>query len=70
MPRYKVTHHSQEFACPVCGSPVYVGDTAWDDDGVMYCCAYCAALDREEWERRRDEQNGTAALRKRLLDGK
>jgi len=26
--RFRLTHHSQEFECPTCGAPVYVGDAA------------------------------------------
>jgi hypothetical protein len=48
--RYRLTHHSEEFACPTCGAPVYVGDTAWDDDGDCYCSAHCAGADpRGQW---------------------
>jgi hypothetical protein len=43
--RYRVTCRSEEFDCPTCGAPIYVGDTAWEDDGVPYCSAYCAGAD-------------------------
>ena len=45
--RYKVKHHTDEFACPACGAPVYAGDTAWQGgtDGPVFCSAYCAGAD-------------------------
>lgn len=43
--RYRVRHHGEEFGCPACGEPVYVGETAWEDDGGVFCSAYCAGAD-------------------------
>ena len=42
--RYKIRHHTEEFDCPQCGAPLYVGDTAWQDDAdtAPFCSAYCA----------------------------
>lgn len=41
--RYKVKDLSEEFACPVCGAPVYIGETAYQDGegGDCYCSLYC-----------------------------
>lgn len=42
-PAFKVRHHTEEFQCPECGRPVYVGDTAYEDeDGEIFCCKGCA----------------------------
>lgn len=45
--RYTVRHHTDEFGCPMCGAPVYAGDTAWQDgaDGPVFCSAYFAGAD-------------------------
>jgi hypothetical protein len=48
-PAYKVRHHTEEFQCPACGDPVYVGDYAYEDPGTgeVYCCSRCARKVRE-----------------------
>ncbi len=40
---YVIKHHSEEFTCPECGAPNYVGERAYQDgkDGPVYCSAYC-----------------------------
>jgi hypothetical protein len=42
--RYRLTHHTEEFQCPTCGVPVYVGDLAVqpDHDREPFCSWYCA----------------------------
>jgi endogenous inhibitor of DNA gyrase (YacG/DUF329 family) len=43
MTRYTVNGKAEEFDCPHCGTPIYSGDTAWDDNGTaVYCSARCA----------------------------
>lgn len=48
--KYRLTHHSEEFACPTCGAPVYVGDVAvgpeaTTDGSGPFCSWYCAGAD-------------------------
>lgn len=44
--RYRLTCGQEEFDCPTCGAPVYVGDTAWQEGGDNpFCSAYCAGYD-------------------------
>ena len=40
---YQVWHHSEEFGCPWCGAPVYVGERAFQapDAGQVYCSRGC-----------------------------
>lgn len=55
MTTYLVTTHELEFACPYCGTPVYVGDTAIDDidnTGECFCSKVCA---RRYWYDMHDE---------------
>ena len=40
--RSKVGHHTGEGACTYCGCPLYVGDTAYDNDNGAYCTRSCA----------------------------
>jgi hypothetical protein len=45
--RYQLRHHSEEFGCPWCGAPVYVGDSAYQcgPDETPYCSQRCADAD-------------------------
>lgn len=45
--RYLVKHHSEEFGCPYCGQPVYVGDRAYQagPDAEPYCSRKCSESD-------------------------
>lgn len=40
-------HHSEEFGCPYCGAPVYVGDHAYQagPDAEPYCSKKCSESD-------------------------
>ena len=41
--RYRIKHIDEEFFCPNCGEPSFVGDTAWEEPGDnCYCSAWCA----------------------------
>lgn len=37
-----------EGACHNCGTPLYVGDRAYESDGYVYCCKECAEHDHGE----------------------
>jgi len=40
----RIRSAQEETACPECAWPLYLGDTAWEDQsGEVYCCAACAA---------------------------
>lgn len=47
--RYKISLHTEEFGCPWCGCPVYVGDYAYRvEEGDMrdyYCSKHCGVSD-------------------------
>lgn len=62
MPRYKVRHHTEEFDCPQCGAPVYVGDSAWQDDAetAPFCSAYCAGADPKVNQQAREDAYNAA----------
>jgi hypothetical protein len=51
MPFYTVRHHTEEFQCPKCGVPLYVGERAYQDgpDGTCYCSAYCAGAEPQPY---------------------
>lgn len=41
--RYKIANKQEEFECPKCGQPLYIGETAWQDgaNGDCFCSALC-----------------------------
>ena len=65
--RYRLTHHAEEFGCPTCGAPVYVGDVAIEEPDGPYCSWYCAGADphkamAELAKARREEGNSSGNL--------
>jgi hypothetical protein len=42
MDKYTITHHTEETACDWCGTPLDVGDTAWEQAARVYCSRHCA----------------------------
>ena len=44
---YRIRHHDEESVCNHCGYPLYVGDSALEDNSGIYCCNQCAVADRK-----------------------
>jgi len=46
--RYVIQRHAEETHCDYCGSPLYVGDSAFLDDqtGKVYCTKNCHKRDQ------------------------
>ena len=42
MPYYTIASAAEEFACPQCGDPSYVGDRAFEAREEAYCSSMCA----------------------------
>jgi hypothetical protein len=47
---YFIKRHLDEGQCDLCGDPLYVGDTAYQDPDtwLLYCSKKCALADREQ----------------------
>lgn len=56
---YRIKRTTEEFGCPNCGSPSYVGDTAFlSNNGVPFCSKACS-----------EEDSGRRAAAKRAAKG-
>ncbi|HXD84961.1 MAG TPA: hypothetical protein VN641_00600 [Urbifossiella sp.] len=42
MTRYRLCSHVEEFHCPECGEPVYVGEHAVEHEENRFCSPHCA----------------------------
>src|SRR6185437_8607082 len=42
MTRYRLCSHVEEFHCPECCAPVYVGEHAIEHEGDCYCSSDCS----------------------------
>ncbi len=43
---YRINRHTEEAACCYCGCPLYVGDTAFDYVGEVFCSRTCCRKSR------------------------
>jgi endogenous inhibitor of DNA gyrase (YacG/DUF329 family) len=44
MTSYRLCSHVEEFHCPECGAPVYVGEHAVEHEGDCFCSRHCAEV--------------------------
>ena len=44
MTRYRLRSHAEEFHCPECGEPVYVGEHAVEHEENRFCSRHCAEV--------------------------
>ena len=44
MTRYRLCSHVEEFHCPECGEPVYLGEHAVEHEGDCFCSGHCAEV--------------------------
>jgi hypothetical protein len=40
--KYRITHHTQEGYCAYCGEPLYIGDSAYEHEGEIFCSRRCS----------------------------